>query len=88
MSLNCRKRVGAAGGERSTAEESDEMFLLDEEKTAQILRGECQNVWPKHRSNGNPINCWEAGLGNHRARRPAVTALGRTLPLVGVGKTT
>lgn len=32
MSLNCGKKVGAAGGERSTVEESDEMFLLDEEK--------------------------------------------------------
>lgn len=44
MSLNCGKKVGAAGGERSTVEESDEMFPLDEEKL-HGFSGERQNVW-------------------------------------------
>lgn len=64
MSLNCGKKVGAAGGERSTVEGSDEMFLLEEEKL-QGFWGERQKCLAKRRSNGNPINCWEVGLESH-----------------------
>lgn len=79
MSLNCGKKVGAARGKRSRVEESDEMSF-GRGKTARIPGG-TPKCLAKHRSNGNPINCWEVGLENHKALRQAVITLSRTLPL-------